>query len=214
MFQKELSALALGLVLAACAATPADLPAGAGLLAADLEAPSGAAVFQRPDRRTGDWFDYRRGGLLRLRYLVQQTQDELQLMDPDSGRVLVFDQELAQLGERSPAGQGWSTQLDPLDPGYSWPLWVGKRWSGSFTRRGADGIQVPMLVHYECDALEQVQTPAGTFLALRIWRRASPRLEGDYIDRATISWYAPEVGHLVRRVDNGIVTELEAFYRQ
>ena len=208
------AALLLASLLGSCQSPPVPLPAGAGLLAADLEAPSGAELFERPVWTPGDWYDFRRGGRIRLRYLVQDGPAGAELLDPDSGRTLAFDADLSQLGERPAATDAWSVQLDPLDPTFSWPLWPGKRWSGSFTRRGADGVELPLIVHYECDAIEEIRVPAGTFRALRIWRRSSPALEGEFIDRVSIAWYAPEVGYLVQRVDEGIKTQLEGFHRQ
>ena len=56
--------------------------------------------------------------------------------------------------------------------------------------------------------------PAGSFDCFRIWRRSQPLIEGSYLDKVSLLWYAPEVGNFVRRLEDNAVTELESFHRQ
>ncbi len=206
--------------LCACRSKTPAFPPGAGLASVDREAPPGAELFARPTFQDGDWFGYRRGGLLRLRYRVTTDPkgDGYLLIDEDADRVLVLDRDLAQLGEGAgPKSDGlidWSVRLDPLDPSFAWPLWVGKRWSGSYVHRRIGGDEMPFTTFYEVKGRETVHTAAGAFETLRIERRASPALEGDYIDRVSLLWYAPEVGFLVSRLEDGVKTELEEYHRQ
>ncbi len=211
---------ALLAVAPACRSRTPVLAPGSGLASVDREAPPGATLIGRPEFTAGDWFAYRRGGRHRLRYRVVTDPDGsgYLLVDEDADRALVLDRDLAQLGEGStPRENGlveWNVRKDPLDPSYTWPLWVGKRWSGDFVRRGADGTQLPFKTFYRVVATEQVVTPAGTFDTLRIERHASPATEGDFPDRVSLHWYAPEVGFLVRSLEDGFETELEEFHRQ
>lgn len=206
--------------LAACRSTAPDYPAGDGLASVDREAPPGVDLYPRPQFQAGDWFTYRRGGLFRLRYRVVADPNEAGylLVDEDADRALVMDRDLAMLGEGSmPRENGlvdWSSRLDPLDPSFTWPLWVGKRWSGDFVQRDSDGSELPLKTYYEVIAKEELTTPAGTFETLRIERRSTPALEAEFIDRLSVLWYAPEVGYVVRRLEDGIETELEEFQRQ
>ncbi|MEO0652798.1 MAG: hypothetical protein AAFZ65_19145, partial [Planctomycetota bacterium] len=101
------------------------------------------------------------------------------------------------------------TLADPIDPSYAWPLWVGKRWTGDYVRRESSGTELPVVARYEIDARETVTVPAGTFDCLRVWRRDAVNLEGNYLERTTIDWYAPEVGYVVRRLEGGLETVLE-----
>ena len=212
--------LALMTASSACRSSAVVVPSGSGLTSVDREAPPGVDLFGRPEFTAGDWFAYRSGGLVRLRYrVITDPEGSGYLMvDEDADRALVLDRDLAQLGEGStPRANGlveWSVRKDPFDPSYTWPLWVGKRWSGDFVHRAADGSQLPFKTFYRVVALEQVVTPAGTFEALRIERHASPDTEGEFPDRVSLHWYSPEVGYLVRSLEDGIETELEEFHRQ
>ena len=229
--------LAVAGLLSACRSSPAPIPSGSGLASFDREPPPGVELVPRPTLTTGDWFTFRRGGLTRLRYRVIDVGAETEeapevvteaepgtpdvaylFVDEDAQRALILDRDLCQLGEGVLSGPGGplvpTTRLDPLDPSFSWPLWVGKRWSGDFVQRDGPKAQLPLVTYYEVQAKEQVRTPAGTFDAFRIERRASLTAEGDYIDRTNLMWYAPEVGYFVRRLDDSLLTELEEFHRQ
>lgn len=229
---RSLLGLSLTLLIAClpsgCRSPRRQVAPGPGLAAFDREAPQGTAVFQRPAWKEGDWFDYRRGGLIRLRFSVFELsgvdskgnpQRGFLLRNSETARSQVLDQDLGSLGEstqQAPPGLTgpFDILLDPVDPGFAWPLWVGKRWSGGFTQRSPGKDDLPFRVFYRVEAQERVQVPAGSFEALRIERRSSLALEGKFIDRVSLIWYAPEIGCIVRRLEDSIVTELEAFQRQ
>ena len=207
-------ALAATALLSSCLSSGDTLPAGAGLRAHDRTMPAGAVTYAQPHWIAGDELVFRRGGRIELKFVVREGADGgFELEDSIMGRVLVLDSTLAQLGERAIDDDELEVQYDPFDPSYAWPLWEGKRWTGEFTQR--DGhTDVPVLAHYHCDAIEVVQTPAGTFEALRIWRRDRPNMEGNYFERTTVEWFAPEVGYVIKRLADGLTTELVEFHAQ
>ena len=92
---------------------------------------------------------------------------------------------------------------------------VGKKWSCHYVDQ-IPGVDCrPLRVHYHCDAEEEVVTAAGTFRCLRIWKTAQLEIPGRvFMDQVTLSWYSPEVGYYVRRLDNGTRIDLESFHRQ
>ena len=207
--------LGLGLGLAGCKSskTAAELPPGRGLVTFDREPPSGAEVLARPEWREGDRLVYRKGHVVRLPFRVERDGDGWKLVQEESGLAQRLDADLGDLGQQDQDGGGL-LRIDPVDSRYSWPLWVGKRWTCQFVRRAAGQPDLPLQAAYEVQGEETVQVPAGTFRCLRIWRTVRLTVEGNYIDRAAIVWYSPEVGYFVRSLDDGIVTELEEAHRQ
>lgn len=211
-----LTTLGLTALLSACASPRETLPAGEGLRAHDRTIPDGVATYAQPKWLDGDELVFRRGDRLELRFVVRSREDGgFDLEDTERGNVLVLDGSLAQLGERAADADAddFRLRFDPLDPSYVWPLWVGKRWTGAFTLRSPRG-DVPVVARYHCDALETVETPAGTFEALRIWRADRVDAEGNYLERTTVEWYAPAVGYVVKRLEDGLATVLVRFHRQ
>ena len=203
------------LALGACKTAGDALPPGRGLVTFDREPPRGAEVFQAPAWKVGDRFVYQKGGLARLALRVESTADGVhRLVDEQSGTVSLVGEDLSERGQEKPGAPEMALSYDPADTTLSWPLWVGKRWSCHCVRRAAGQADVPLLVSYECDAVETVKVPAGTFRCLRIWRRARPAAEGRYVDRISIAWYAPEVGAIVRRLSDSLLVEAEEIDRQ
>ncbi|QDU65822.1 hypothetical protein [Engelhardtia mirabilis] len=208
------AALAVAALGSSCASTKDALPPGAGLRAHDRTMPSGAVTYAQPNWMAGDELIFRRGDRIELRFVVREgTDGGFVLEDPIQGRAMVLDSTLAQLGERDVDDDEFDVSFDPFDPSYSWPLWVGKRWTGEYTLRTEDG-DVPIVAHYHCDAVESVETPAGTFEALRIWRRDRVNAEGNYLERTSVEWFAPEVGYMVKRLEDGLSTVLVEFHTQ
>ena len=214
MIQSRIAAFLL-LALAACQGTPEKLPAGKGLVTVDREPPAGAEVFERPSWKVGDRFVYQKGGLSRLAFRVEATEDGVhRLVDEQAGLVMLFGEDLSDRGQEKPGSPELSVANDPGDFSLTWPLWVGKRWSCHFVRRSAAEGEIPLLVTYECDGIDTIQVPAGTFRCLRVWRRVRPAAQGNYVDRISIAWYAPEVGTIVRRLADSLLVEAIEIDRQ
>jgi hypothetical protein len=59
-----------------------------------------------------------------------------------------------------------------------------------------------------------VTVGAGSFSCLRIWRHARVATEGKFLERASLLWFAPDVGNFAQRLENGTLLELEEYHRQ
>ena len=211
-----LLAVALSLsTLAGCHSTPVAFPAGKGLVSFDRDAPNGATTYARPTWKVGDRFVYVKGGLSRLAFRVESTVEGVhRLVDEQGTMVLRIGEDLSDRGQEKPGDASATLTYDPADFELSWPLWQGKRWSCSFTSRSPARGDLPLLVSYTCDTTEEVTVPAGTFRCLRVWRRARLAVEGNWIDRVSVAWYAPDAGVFVKRLADSIVTELVEIQRQ
>jgi hypothetical protein len=206
----------LALLLLASCATPA-LPEGEGkgILALDGAPPPGVESFARPEWRQGDRFVYRRGGRIRLAFRVDSAgADGYRCVEEVSLMTNSFTRDLWEAGQERDGVPEATRALAPPDPMLTWPLWEGKRWSGHLLSKAPGRPAIPLQVSYHCDRVETVHVPAGSFRALRIWRNVTVAAEGDYVVRTSLRWYAPEVGFLVRRLDDGVLTDLEEFHRQ
>lgn len=217
--RRALLALSLGLPLAltgGCSSTKAStLPSGRGLVSYDRTAPAGAERFPRPDWKEGDLFEYRRGERVRMRLRVERHADGgLLLVDEERRTALALDEDLGELGELAEDRETYRVRFDPIDACFSWPLWSGKRWATHFVRRTEAGEEIPFLVEYRCDGIETIEVPAGRLRCLRIWRTVSIAAEGDFVERAALLWYSPEVGYLARRLENSLVVDLVDYQRQ
>ena len=206
-------------LVGACASPGADsaattLPPGPGLVTSDRTPPDGAAVHEAPVWNEGDRFVYRKAGrtLLPLR-VVADGEHGPRMRDEGSGRALHVGPEQVQRGQLGPDGE-LEFELDPGDHLVSWPLWVGKRWTSEFVSRAHGRSDLPMVATYLCDGAEAVTVGAGTFECLRIWRRLRPAVEGDFPERVALLWYSPEAGNFVRRLEDGLLTELVEYHRQ
>ncbi len=189
--------------------------AGRGLVSADQTPPAGAAVYERPEWQKGDRFVVRRGGVARLSFtVVEAGEDGYALLNDESGGLTRYTRVFAEIGEEQPGDPASIRLQEPADQLLHWPLWVGKRWSCHVLRKAPGEPALPLLVSYECDRAETVRVPAGEFSCLRVWRRARVAAEGVFLERTSLLWFAPEVGFIVRRLENGTVMELEAIHRQ
>lgn len=203
----------LALSVTGCASRPEPLAAGPGLVSHDRTPPADAATFARPELQVGDRFVFRRGGQERIAVRVSAIdEDAVELTDEDRGMVNRFDRDFGAVELRDAAG-ATITRWDRVDARFHWPLWVGKRWTAQYVRRDQDG-EVPVLAEYSCEGRENITVLAGSFDSLRIVRRSRPLLDGEWLERVDVFWYAPSVGQVVRRVEDSVLTELESAHRQ
>ncbi len=206
--------LSAAVFVTSCGSSPPPLPPGPGLLSYDKTAPDGTETFARPEWSVGDRFVFRHGGEQRVAVRVAAVDEHvITLLDEAGGARNRIDRELGYLSVEIGEGSAL-TRWDPVDARFSWPLWVGKRWTCQYVLREEGGSDVPVLAEYHCDAREELTVPAGKFQALRIWRRSRPLLEGEWLDRTDITWFAPELGQVVRRLEGAVLTELESAQRQ
>jgi len=194
---------------------PDPLPPGMGLVASD---PADSVVGEKlfaPYWKVGDRFDYLRGGVLPIRLRVESAeQGHFRLLDAQSGLTTIVSSGLADQGQVKGDDYEFTLNFDPADYDLSWPLWAGKHWTSHFVSRAPTRADIPWVASYYCDAVEMVTVPAGTFRCWRIWRRARVAAEGAFIERSSVSWYSPDVGNFVRRLNDGLLTELVEYERK
>ncbi|MEZ5988303.1 MAG: hypothetical protein R3F30_04125 [Planctomycetota bacterium] len=202
------------LLLAACA-SGTEIPEGEGpgLTSWDREPPAGAETFDRPVWTVGDRFVYDKGGRQTLDIgVVKVDADGIEAVERSTGMVYRLGPDLDERARFSRKVAAERREFLPGRPWMHWPLWVGKKWSAGFLDHLPEGARM-LQAHYTCDAIETVETAAGSFRALRIWEELE--LVGqDYLERTSVHWYAPEVGWFVRRLDGGTLVLLEEFERQ
>lgn len=89
-----------------------------------------------------------------------------------------------------------ASAYSPHDGTFSWPLYVGKSWTASYTYRdNVRGMSMgPIKVDYRVAAYEDVTITAGTWKVFRIESEAGGS------SFSTI-WYAPEIKLIVKRVN-------------
>jgi hypothetical protein len=200
-------------LFAACGAAPPALPdgVGRGLVQCDKEPPAGATTWQRPEWRVGDQFVFLRGESVKGEFVVTAVTAEhyaMRIKNIEVRRTL----DLGNLGEWSSRGDALHV-LSPVDVRYSWPLWVGKRWSCEFVDRSAGGEVVPTRADYVVEDLDTVTVAAGTFPALRIVRTTRRLDAEDFLPRWQVTWYSPDAGTEVRQQNGDTLVELEHFER-
>lgn len=214
---RRLGLLGLLALLGACA-TPTELPEGSGrgLVSYDRMPPPGVEVFDQPAWTPGDRFVFRLGEDVRIAFRVDEVApDGITLLEEESGLRHRLDPQLGDRGQDLPGRPEATVVFDPADSTFSFPLWVGKRWSCHYLSKHAGASEpVPLLVSYHCDAIEEVTVPAGTFRCLRIWRRARVAAKGDYRELCSLFWYAPEAGFVARRLNGNELLELQFVHRQ
>lgn len=107
-------------------------------------------------------------------------------------REMAFTKEWNRLVAPGLDPGAWLT-YSPHDFAFSFPLWEGKKWQGSYTGQGRRGM--PWFTKWvEVERWESVTVPAGTFEALKIAR--ATKVLGRQ-NRSTC-WYAPEVHQAVK----------------
>lgn len=216
MTRTLLAAIGLGPLLCCCAGVGELAPGtGRGLVSFKREPPAGAETATQPTWKVGDRFVYRRGNHVRVATHVIEADDAGYLLQEDGSTMRVrLSRELGDLGQEAEDHPEWRREFAPADVRYCWPLWVGKDWLVHYLMKAPGRPALPFAARYECDAIETVKVPAGTFRCYRIWRRLRPAAEGDWLETATVTWYAPEAGTFVKRLENGVLLELDEYIRQ
>lgn len=215
MARPHLFATSLPLALfCACASSP-PLPdgGGPGIVAFDPTPPEGARLWDKPTWRVGDRFTLLRGGQQRIEFTVTASENGVYTLTDGNGMRMRRGHDLSNLGEWGKDGEEALHELTPADTRFHWPLWVGKRWRCQYSDRTAGGAALPIETGYEVEDLDTVVTPAGTFSALRVVRTSRLQIEGGFLDRVSVVWYAPEPGLEVRQVLGDTAVELLAWVR-
>jgi len=90
--------------------------------------------------------------------------------------------------------------FEPHEGTFSWPLYLGKSWTASYTAHDRQrGMSIgPVKVEYRVAAYEDVVVPAGSWKAFRI------ESESGSSAFSTI-WYAPEISLIVKKVNETTV---------
>ena len=205
------------LVAAACAAPePAPgLPEGTGkgLLRADAT-PAEVETCAAPVWKPGDRFVWRRGGAHKVATRVGSAgPDGYELVDEDSKIVLRYTKELGELGQRRDGIAEATIEMAPADLRYHWPLFVGKRWEVEVLLKVPGQAPRALRLEYHVEAKEALEVPAGRFVCYRICRRSRAAGNARGLEIVAFHWYAPEVGHFVRRLENNVMLELERVER-
>ena len=201
-------------LLTSCMSTAIPEGEGKGLVSVDKDPPADARIAERPEWHVGDRFGFRRGGQVSMVFRVTEKGDEgYQVAEETTGLVVFLDRDLGQLGQEAPAAPMAKRVLAPYDKEFTWPLWEGKQWTCHYIRK-APGAALPIMASYRCGKWETLTVGAGTFDCLRIWRTSRPAVEGTYLERVDVIWYAPEVGYYARKLVDGTLTELQSFQRQ
>lgn len=198
-------------ILGAFLAMGVLLPLGdASAQAPRPDRPAAAGPIIRPDVQEGDQWVYRRTGdgaprALRqtvTRRVVQGISLLTELSDSADTTVTVYDRSWGLIGS------GFNDYRPPLAY-YSFPLYAGKRWGidSEVSNFGA-GQSGRMRGEGRAIAWEEVQVPAGRFLALRIEVRIDAADPGDAARTLAVTethWYAREVMRPVRVVSESRV---------
>ena len=214
-----IAVLLLPLLPCGCASAPEPPPrapaaAGRGVLRFDaVPSDAGVAVAQQPEWRLDDKFVFRRGGIKIETRVVAADAQGYRLRDEKAGVDLLYARDLAELGQELPGRPEFAIWIAPGDPREHWPLFVGKRWEAELALTAPGEIARRIAVSYECDAHESIKVPAGDLRCFRIWRRTRSADAAGPTETVAVHWYSPEVGHFVRRLENGVMLELESWSR-
>ena len=150
---------------------------------------------------------FHRGDAVAHFKIESSPYDGWQMTDVQTGVSQLFGVDWSDMGKDLPEHAGPIQRLLPGDPVLHFPLWVGKTWSANFYSHGVRRDPVKLHATYHCDLREWIETPAGKFNCFRIWRGVE-LAEGDSEARVSIYWYAPEVGFIVKRLDDSKLLEL------
>ena len=175
-------------------------------------AQSGGARVESPSVRTGDTWMYNKldgwtGALedVSVNTVTKIDRNGIAMQSAGlDGSVVAQVQRTAAFNLARIEGAGFRQTAAPFYPNYSFPLYVGKTWSGKVVLNNSRQGDTEVVAELSGRAVrwEMVTVPAGNFLALRL------EMKGTYASRSmhgtvagTIEdtlWYAPEVRNAVR----------------
>jgi hypothetical protein len=96
-----------------------------------------------------------------------------------------FDNQYRLLG--SERGGTTRAVYEPFDPLFTWPLVVGRQWTGEYYMREREGEPGRLMgFAYRVEAFEEITLPAGRFVAFRIRR--------DDATQTVTRWWSPDLG--------------------
>ena len=171
-----------------------------------------------PDARVGDRVTYSNGlaGLKCNVWEVTEANREGEVVSKCGGNTLYSTIDNRNLVRVLNDTGETMIETAPFYPALTFPLYVGKKWSGKY--EGRQGV-TKWFSDVECEAMtyEAVQVAAGKFDAFRVECVDKIKIgERRYISRKGTSWYAPAVGVTVKSVndDSRLNTELSGVSRR
>lgn len=201
----------------ACSGIPTQMPPGEGdglVTVAPQQPPAGVESFPRPELKQGDRLVFEIGRAKKFTMRVTRADETgYEFAQEGANEVAIYDANLGVKEIRRPDEPHRDEMRAPVDSTFTWPLWVGKRWTCIYVEKNPMMGAWEVVVEYRADAMETVKVPAGEFRCVRIWRHSLPT-RGRFVRDTAIYWYAPEVGFWVRKLVNGIETELIDYERQ
>lgn len=205
------------ILLVACSGIPTKMPPGEGdglVTVSPQTPPAGTVTFPRPKLLQGDRLVFEEGGAKKFAMRITRADENgYEFLQEGAGEIAVYDANLGVVEIRRPDHPHLRQMRAPADSTFSWPLWVGKRWTCIYVEKSPIMGAQEIVVEYRADAMETIKVPAGEFNCIRIWRRSLPT-RGRFARNTAVYWYAPKVGFWVRKVVNGLETELIDFERQ
>lgn len=201
----------------ACAApdrTALPEGAGAGTLTRDAVPPPGAELVTAPEWRPGESFIMAAGRWARAEFTVVEKSPAGWVLDETGGLRQFFTPEFAIAGQEFPGAPHTALRNEPADPVLDFPLWAGKTWSAEIALRVAGEPEVLLgRVSYACEGWDLLRLPAGELRALRIVRRLTRADEPNGEEQVSLYWWSPDAGFFARKMENGVLLDLEAARR-
>lgn len=163
-------------------------------------------IAERPKFTKGDRWDYeRRGKIVSYEFLEEKDGQLIFQIQWDDGtkETEIRTPDLNFLRNLDDKGE-MTEEVAPFRGPFSFPLWVGKKWSYAFqtskTKRAASFSEVRDS-DVRVIAYEEVKVPAGTFWAFKI--EEVRRIRGTKGPKAMLGyhvtiWYSPDVKHSVK----------------
>lgn len=171
-------------------------------------------IAERPELVKGDRWEYTRHGRALSYEFVEEKEGQLVFEKTEDGTKttefytpdLNFVKELFELGG--------TEEVKPYRGALSFPLWVGKKWSYSFTTSKREKKVMPgVLAEFEAkvkvEGYEQVTVPAGTFSAFKIKEVRRNVKKKKALGKHRTVWYSPDVKRVVKTEE-----ENKAFNRE